>query len=216
MEVVVAGSEKTSAYLVSKGRISMNISKKGAFTLIIAILILLNFNACTSKHNNDIVTENNPFEIKVSIAKIINEKQKVFENEKLIETDNIDSRLVLSVQIHNLTDQELKKVWYELKLNNEAKPFIASQIINFKSDKKDVTSKKNALDNQTKPQNNKLLIWGYKHEWGMLLTPEKELKEYHNLTSDQLLDYLKFIEVKVHWKNGEQTKEIPLENVKYE
>ncbi len=171
------------------------------------IFLIICFSACS--HDNKNINENDPFDISAS-AKIIKENQKIFQNDELIETDKIDNRLNISVHIDNITDKDLKKVWFELRLNDEVKPFIASQIIYFKSDKMDLTSKENAFKSSNKNKSNKPLIWAFEHDWGMLLTPEEDLKEYHNLASEQIVDSLKYIEVNVHWKGGDQTQKIPL------
>lgn len=143
-----------------------------------------------------------PFDIKVSNAKILE------GNDLYLEQDNFDSldkrckRMCFEVTIKNISDKEFKNVWYELSLNKEAEPYIASGITSFTSDKMDVTTFEKA---QLMDEKNGIpIISGFTHEWNMLITSEEVLKEYYNLRIESLTENVKFFTVKVYWDGGEQ------------
>ena len=119
-----------------------------------------------------------------------------------------ENRLIVSVLISNVTDLEFKEVWYELQINSEVKAYIASHILKFTSDKMDITTREKALaaDSKGKP-----IIWGFSHEWDMLLTSEEDLDSYYDLSPEGLAEELKSITVQVNWSGETQTKTIPLE-----
>lgn len=149
-----------------------------------------------------------PFEISVTEVKVISKQKQVFKDEKLIQTDQHENRLIISVLISNDTDLELKEVWFELQLNSEVEPYIASHILKFTSDKMDITTREKALavDSKEEP-----IIWGFSHEWDMLLTSEEDLASYYDLLPADLTDGLKSITVQVNWSGGTQAKTIPIE-----
>jgi len=48
-------------------------------------------------------------------------------------------RLSLDVSIENNIEEEFEDVWYKITLNEETEPYIASMILEWTSDKMDVT-----------------------------------------------------------------------------
>lgn len=172
--------------------------------------------ACTPQqsegNSNPVVDTDQPFEISVDEVKVIRKQQQIFQDNNLIQTDEYENRLLITVSINNITELELKKVWFELQLNSEVEPYIASKILKFKSDKMDITSHEKALeaDLKDKPQD-KPIVWAFSHEWNMTLTTEDDLDTYYGLSPEGLAEELKSITVKVTWKGGSQTETIPLE-----
>lgn len=108
----------------------------------------------------------------------------------------------IQVTINNISDKELKNVWFELSLNKETEPYIASHIISYQSDKMDVTTFEKAQ--LMKEKDGKPMISGFIHTWDMLLTTDKNLDEYNNLKTDELAKSIKFLNVIVHWDGGKQ------------
>lgn len=162
--------------------------------------------ACTP--NSNPVETVQPFEISVTEVKVISNQQQMIQDNNLTQSDQIKNRLVVSVSINNVTDMEFKKVWYELQLNSEVKPYIASQIIEFTSDKMNITTHEKSLASSL---NDKTAVWGFSHDWNMSLTSEDDLNSYHGLSPEELAEELKSITVQVNWSGGKQTETIPLE-----
>lgn len=165
-------------------------------------------NACSTRNSENAIDTVQPFGISVEEVKVINNQQEIFLNNNIKQTNEQEKRLILSVLIKNVTDKELNDVWFELQLNSEVEPYISSHILKFTSDKMDVTTQANALlaDSKDKP-----IVWGFSHEWDMLLTSEQDLNSYYDLSSEKLVEELKNITVKVHWSGGMQEVTIPLE-----
>ena len=131
----------------------------------------------------DCVSELTPFEIHIDTPQFVKEDE--------------DVRMVLKVDISNKTDMEFDDVWFEIMMNQEVEPYIATHIISYKSEPMDVTTQKNAISLEaTKEKPN---ISGFTHNWDMLLTTEADLKEFYNLSPDGIMDSLKYIQVIVHW-----------------
>lgn len=168
--------------------------------------------ACTPQqapvNPNPDVDPAEPFKISVTEVKVISKQQQVFQNESLIQTDQFENRLLVSVLISNVTNLEFKEVWYELQLNLEVEPYIASHILKFASDKMDITTQEEALAAGSKDGP---IIWGFSYEWEMLLTSEEDLDSYYDLSPEGLAEALKSITVQINWSDGTQSETIPLE-----
>ena len=168
--------------------------------------------ACTPQqapvNPNPDVDPAEPFKISVTEVKVISKQQQVFQNESLIQTDQFENRLLVSVLISNVTNLEFKEVWYELQLNSEVEPYIASHILKFASDKMDITTQEEALAAGSKDGP---IIWGFSYEWEMLLTSEEDLDSYYDLSPEGLAEALKSITVQINWSDGTQSETIPLE-----
>lgn len=142
--------------------------------------------------------EISPFEITISDVKIVSDSNK---------EDN--PKLSLTISIENITEQEFNNVWFEIMLNDEIEPYIASHILTYESGKMDVTTKM-----KSQQDINDLNICGFWHKWTMLLTSEDDLEEQYNLTQDSLYSALKEITVNVYWENGQQSNSIPISLMK--
>ena len=167
--------------------------------------------ACTLQqapnNPNPDVDQVQPFEISVTEVKVISKQQQMFQNESLTQTDQFENRLLVSVLISNVTNLEFQKVWYELQLNSEADPYIASHILKFASDKMDITTREEALAAGSKDGP----IWGFAYEWEILLTSEEDLHSYYDLSPEGLAEELKSITVQINWSDGTQSETLPLE-----
>lgn len=164
--------------------------------------------ACITRKSENAIDTVQPFDISVAEVKVISNQQEVFLDNNLKQTNKQEKRLILSVLINNLTDMDFKAVWFELQFNSELEPYIASHILKFTSDKMDVTTQEKALLADSK---DKTIVWGFSHEWDMLLTSEQDLNSYYDLSTEKLVEELKNITVKVHWSGGMQEITIPLE-----
>lgn len=157
--------------------------------------------------------EKNPapaFDISAVLEGIIQEPQTILnDNNEVEQTEGIDKRLRLSIAIDNVTEEKYHNVYYKLKLNDEVKPYIATQTIQYTSEKMDVVSQAAAAKVGTDNGSTKPLVSGFKHEWDLLLTTEEDLKEYHDLSEDGIRTALKSITVQVFWHGGSQEKTIP-------
>src|SRR5690606_32507849 len=104
--------------------------------------------------------------------------------------------------ILNTTDQDFKNAWYEMELNPEAEPFIASGIIKYSSsDRFYVTTAEKARGDVIGglPK-----VTGFDHEWDTLLTTSEDLMEFYNQGSDGIYNALQSITVRVYWDGGSQ------------
>lgn len=168
--------------------------------------------ACTLQqapnNPNPDVDQVQPFEISVTEVKVISKQQQMFQNESLTQTDQFENRLLVSVLISNVTNLEFQEVWYELQLNSEADPYIASHILKFASDKMDITTREEALAAGSKDGP---IIWGFAYEWEILLTSEEDLHSYYDLSPEGLAEELKSITVQINWSDGTQSETLPLE-----
>lgn len=147
-----------------------------------------------------------PFSISVSEPEITEEPGQYFDNDALVPTGTTERRLELTVSINNTTQEEFRDVWFQLTLNPEAAPFIAGQMTTFESDPMPVTTAEKAAQND---DSSKLLISGFSHTWGMLLTTDTDLAEYHGKKPDEIADALQSITVSVYWDGGSQTETLP-------
>lgn len=167
---------------------------------VLASKLLLPNHANSSDHKD-------PFLIHVNSVKIDNETPT--ETDQLNDTteSKISKYLVINLSIENIYDEEYRDVQYSMKLNHEVKPFIASGIISFESDRFWVTPKSIAAESRnTLP----LKVSGFDHNWNLLLTSEADLEDYHDKTLSELLDHLKSLEVQVKWSGGMQTEILPI------
>lgn len=182
--------------------------------LVISIITATCFlNACITRQTNNAIDTAQPFDISVAEVKVISNQQEGYEDNNLKQTNQHEKRLILSVLINNVTDMDFKKVWFELQFNSEVEPYIASNIIKYTSDKMDVTTYGKALlaDSKDKPSKDKPIICGFSHEWNMSLTTKQDLNSFYDLSPEKLVDELKSVTVKVHWRGGMQEITIPLE-----
>lgn len=180
--------------------------------LFLSIVLYRSFGNFRLTSNRNIEKEGSgPFLIEANLPIIEKSKSKVFEGDKLVEQDGEDSRLSIKVSIINKTDLDFNDVWYELELNPEVEPFIASKILKFTSDTFYVTTEKQALLNS---QDEILMISGFEHDWDMLLTSEDKLLTYYNKEPDDIYNDLKSITVKVIWNDGNQEEVIPISLIK--
>lgn len=138
--------------------------------------------------------ELSPFEITISDVKVISDN-----------SEETNPKLSLTLSIENISEQEFSNVWFEIMLNNEVEPYIASHILSYKSEKMNVTTKENAQQNI-----NDLNVCGFVHKWTMSLTAEEDLKEYYDLKPENLYAALKQATVNVYWKSGKQKNCIPI------
>ncbi|MGB4588086.1 MAG: hypothetical protein WBI17_02480 [Clostridiaceae bacterium] len=117
-----------------------------------------------------------------------------------IQEKNDGSYLFLNVEIMNRTENDYSDVQYSIKFNEEISPYIASRVIEFKSDLFNVTTPEKALANKSSP----LLVVGFNHNWSLGLTEESNLKEYANYNLEQLAENLNTVTVLIEWNNGKQ------------
>lgn len=189
--------------------------KKIVFVIIlvsIPLILISCSNYFLHSPKNVAETVQNPFEIAVSPPKIERTGKQVFEGESLVQKDGEENRLAIEVSISNLTEQDYKNVWYELKLNSEVEPFIASKILKFSSNKFYVTAKeKVARQSQQVPSNaSGLRASGFEHRWRMLITSKEELKEYYHASPEEIGKALRSITVTIKWQGGSQEQTVPI------
>lgn len=146
-------------------------------------------------------TASQPFEIEVSDVTITDATDLHLE-ETSSSAEETCRRLSFEVSIYNHSDQEYKDVWFELSLNQEVQPYIATGILNYTSEKMDVTTAGDAKKNEVK--NGKPNVCGFTHTWDMLLTTEEDLAEYSDLVPQGIEESLKTVTVCVFWDGGEQ------------
>lgn len=173
-------------------------------SVLMAICFLIIHITRQSENTNDKIQ---PFDISVAEVKVISNQQEVSLENNLKQMNQHEKRLIVSVLINNVTDMDFKKVWFELQLSSELKPYIASQILTYTSDKRDITTHEKALLAGSK---NNPIVWGFSHEWDMLLTSEQDLHTYYDLSTEKLLEEQRSITVKVYWRGGWQETTIPL------
>lgn len=176
---------------------------------MIVLICSLLFIAVTYEKKSDIV--NQPYEVNVSTPEIICETEKISnENDTFQILGGTQKRLIVTISIDNMTNLKYKNTWFELELNKEMKPYIASQIIKYTSgEKMDVTTSDEAKISD-KNVNSKPMISGFEHEWGLLLLTEDELKEYFDLSPEGICDALKEITVRIYWDGGKEIIRKPL------
>ena len=177
--------------------------------IIVAAFVFL-FNGNTQSAQQKSIM--NPFQIEISEPHIIQEAKQHFNDGKLVTDSGTEQRLQFTISILNTSEYDFSETWFEASLNDEVKPFIASQVISYRSDKFDVTSEAKAdlVNNK-----NNLKITGFNHNWSLLLTTPDDLADYNGMTPDEIVNALRSIHVQIHWDSGTQEQDIPI-SVQYE
>ena len=178
--------------------------------LIIVTAFVLLYNANTQSAQQKSIK--NPFQIEISEPHIIQEAKQHFNDGKLVTDSGTEQRLQFTISILNTSEYDFSETWFEASLNDEVKPFIASQVISYRSGKFDVTSEAKAdlVNNK-----NNLKITGFNHNWSLLLTTPDDLADYNGMTPDEIVNALRSIHVQIHWDSGTQEQDIPI-SVQYE
>ena len=169
--------------------------------------ILLLLSISQRAHPTSPETEH-PFAISVSAPEVKEEPRQYFEGGGLVPTGTTDRRLEFTVSITNTTREDYRDVRFELLLNPEVKPFLASQILTFQSDPMPVTTVEKA---QQGPASEPLRISGFEHTWSMLLTPADDLQEYSGKRPEDLPGALRSVTVSVFWDGGSEEQIFPLQ-----
>lgn len=152
-----------------------------------------------------------PFDVQVEKVEMVQETEtSLMEENSEVAVKNINYYLSICVTIENKTKNDFQNVSFKLILNKEVSPFIASHILEYDSEKMNVTSEKKA-EASVLEKSDELLIYGFSHTWDMLLTTEGDLREYYdNLSVEEISDYLQSIQVDISWDGGSQSKTIDL------
>ena len=151
--------------------------------------ILLLLSISQRAHPTSPETEH-PFAISVSAPEVKEEPGQYFEGGGLVPRE------------------DYRDVRFELLLNPEVKPFLASQILTFQSDPMPVTTVEKA---QQGPASEPLRISGFEHTWSMLLTPADDLQEYSGKRPEDLPGALRSVTVSVFWDGGSEEQIFPLQ-----
>ena len=180
------------------------------FILLIFVSGILIYNFYSADIDNNEELKQSIFDVYISDVYIIPGESYADSN---TDTADYHDRIVIKVSIDNNTDKDYKNVEYYLRLNEEAKPYIASGIIEFHQEKMDVISQEKFKELKKKGKLNSMgtpVIWGFEHEWNMSLTDEEYLRNYFDITPDGLADALKSVTVTIKWDGGEQVETVPL------
>ena len=178
------------------------------FALCICGMIICFF--LRSKIDSEAEKKDMPFKVSVLKAEII---QKKVPEEMTEENGDQVWRLSIQVKIENITEENFEDVSYELSLNEEAKPYVASGILKFCQDEMDVFSQTECKSLQEKgieEKNGVPVIWALVHNWGLLLTTEEDLQTYHGVSREEIWKAVKTVTVDIHWDGGKQKEVIPL------
>lgn len=175
--------------------------KRVMIFLILAVLLVIGI-FCVTDFTKKPVEKEIPSPFDISVTDI-----KVYPDASTEEKPEVKDghRLSLDVSIENNTEEEFEDVWYKITLNEETEPYIASKILEWTSDKMDVTTKEKAK----KSGKDSLNVWGLEHTWEMLLTTDEDLQEY-DISENRIDKVLNTVTVEVFWKGGEQKEEIPV------
>lgn len=174
----------------------------GVFTVFVIILYLW-----TNKSGRVLQTkEQQPFSVNLKRAEIVEDESE----------GQSRKRLLLEVSIINQSAENYPNTEYVLKLNEEVRPFISSQILEFHQEKRDIYSLEECMasdEKGIKQLDGKPMTYAFNHSWSMLLTTEDDLKTYYELESAEIYSALKNMEVEIYWDGGNQREilEIKLE-----
>ena len=173
--------------------------------LIPLTFFLLLLISCKQSQNNE---NKNPFDVTVNEVKIITDHSGIND-------ETPAKRLVIDVSIKNAADKEFSNVNYKLSLNEEATPYIASQVLEFTQQQGIHILPKNKFDEYIN-KNEQLLdddpiALGFDASWDMLLTTEEDLQEYHGLAPDGIYNSVKDLYVDIYWDGGEQHETVSLQ-----
>lgn len=117
-------------------------------------------------------------------------------------------RLNISILIQNNTNLEFINTGYKISLNEEAKPYIASQILEFDQPREITILPKENINKHNNQgmcdENGKIFATGFIANWEPLLASETELKEYHSMSFDDIYNAFKSLTVDIYWDGGEQ------------
>ena len=179
--------------------------KKGKYILLSFVVIIIGVlitKRCYLDYDNMKNSKDdmeNPFKINVSNVHVISDSSDM-DNDK-----NDSYRLNLKINIENIGNEEYENVYFEAELNKEVEPYIATHILKYTSEKMNITTAEIA-----KKTTGDLNVYGFEHEWSMLLTAEEDLEEYYSSKTREMADYLDSVVVRVYWDGGSQEESIPV------
>jgi len=149
-----------------------------------------------------------PFSISVdNIEMVVYDNSVMESNNSAQGNDEVNKYLEIYISIKNITKNDFKDAFYTIQLNEEIKPYIASQVISFKSDSFWVTSESNAINSINALP---LRVSGFTHKWDLLLSDEEDLKKFFGKDIKEIENALKYVKVSVQWEKGLQVKVIPV------
>lgn len=191
-------------------------AKKRVVSCLLITLSCFALGACAIKLNtpsSDSETENSvklvdPFKIELSEARLIDGYKEEIPLEGAQSKPPDAKRLRLVVSILNGTAETLEEVRYVIRLNEAAKPFIASAILERQSDAFRVIPQ--GAQTVGEMSNGYINVTGFEDVWQPLITDEADLLEYFSMTLDDLPEYLQSVTVSITWRGGQQEETLPI------
>lgn len=160
----------------------------------------------------DVNDNNSPFDIDVLDVKLIQATDVELSNnseynDNKTNNSNENLRLNLTVSINNKTNLVLDNVQYKIRLNESAKPFIASGIIERISDNFFRIVPQNSKEPQyEQPVNGLISVTGFKDTWSPLITTDEDLEEFTDYKPNDIYENINT--VTVTWDGGSQQESI--------
>lgn len=170
---------------------------KRLLTLLVSILII-GLTACAEATTH--------FEILLTDAGFVCDESNLLDINSA-STQKSYLRLQLSFEINNISNVPLEGVWYEFQLNEEARAYIASQMLGLKSDPMDLVTKEQFLSASKDAH----FAWGFVSNWSPLITSPEILEEYHSLKLTDIDGAIQYVDVTVHWNGGSQTERLAID-----
>lgn len=176
---------------------------------ISTLLIFIFFSiSCQADRNQGEINQNeNPFNIDLKSAQIIEETTQILDDDSLVPGAGTTKRLEISISITNEQNATYDNTRFKVALNEEAKKFIASGVIERESDSFYIVPKGSEPDEM----NNGLIeVTGFEDTWSPQITSDEDLKEYYDLDFDDISEHIKSYIVTVEWDGGQQEEVLPI------
>ena len=125
-----------------------------------------------------------------------------------------EKRLLIDISIENESADNYPDTECVLRLNEEVRPYIASQIMETPRVKSDIYSLEECLASNEKgiqQPDDRPRVYAFNHSWSMLLTGADVLRTDYELEPSGIYTALKNMEVEIRWDGGSQREVLEIE-----
>lgn len=181
--------------------------KRLLFSITLLIFMFLSTSCQTDGNEGESNQNEKPFNIDLKSVQIIEETTQTLDDKSLVPGTGTTKRLELSISITNEQNTAYDNTRFKVALNEEAKNFIASGVVERESDSFYIVPKGAEA---SKLKNGLIEITGFADIWSPQITSDEDLNEYYNLEFDDISEHIKSYTVTVKWDGGQQVEVLPI------
>lgn len=181
--------------------------KRLLFINTLIMFIFLSTSCQTDRNQGESNQNEKPFNIDLKSAQIIEEITQTLDDNSLVPGTGTTKRLEISISITNEQNTAYDNTRFEVALNEEAKKFIASGVIERESDSFYIVPKGVEVGTM---KNGLIEVTGFEDIWSPQITSDEDLNEYYNLDFDDISEHIKSYTVTVKWDGGQQVEVLPI------